>query len=492
MKILSSSQIKALDLKTIEQERISSIELMERASWAFVRQFEKIYAHQSTVHLFCGNGNNGGDGLAIGRILSTLSFNVQVYLIETSNAPSPDFSANLIAIHDHLLPHRIHDQTQFPKLDANQVCIDALLGTGLSRPVTGIAAQLIHHLNQSSCEIVAVDIASGLYVDRPNDLEDAIIKPTYTFTFQVPKLSFMFPANDVFVGKWEVLDIQLDKPTLAAIETPYLYTDPLFVKKNRKHRPKFSHKGTFGHALIMAGSYGKMGAAILASKACLRSGVGLLTMHIPGCGYEIAQISIPEAMVSVDDLFKNLSHMPELAPYHAIGIGPGIDTNLNSVEILKQLLIHAKVPLVLDADAINILAYHPDLISLLPPNTILTPHPKEFERLTKKTINEFERLETAMAFASEHKVIICLKGAHTAVILPRGAVHFNSTGNPGMSTGGTGDVLTGIITGLLAQQYAPQDAAILGVYIHGKAGDVAAAQRSESALIASDLIEALR
>ena len=491
MKIFNVEQIRAMDAHTIAHEPITSINLMERASQAFVRWFCNQYVNTRPIAVFCGKGNNGGDGLAIARILSGCGYDVQVFIVEYTLNATDDFRQNLSRLGNHLTASYIHSENDLPQLPKQVVCIDALLGTGLSRPVDGLLSRVITHLNTLSCKLVSVDIASGLYTDKPNNPSDIIIKPRFTVTFQLPKLAFLLPQNAEYVGEWHVVDIGLSERYISETATSFYFTDKLSAEKRIKPRQKFSHKGTYGHAVIIAGSYGKMGAAVLSGKACLRSGVGLLTMHVPACGYEIAQISVPEAMATVDESEKYISKAPDLTSATAIGMGPGIGQDAATAEVLEKVLESVKIPLIIDADALNILSANPHLLYKLPANTILTPHPKEFQRLAGESSNEYERLEKARAFAAKYKAIICLKGANTAVVLPNGEVHFNSTGNPGMATGGTGDVLTGIITSLLAQKYDPTDAAILGVYQHGLAGDRAAEARGQTALIASDVVEHL-
>ena len=492
MKILNVEQIRALDAFTIYNEPVSSVNLMERAAQAFAWWFCNQFVNTRPVTIFCGKGNNGGDGLAIARILSQKSYDVRVYIVEHTANPSADFSQNLNRLSDHLMPVPIREETDLPDLSEKTICIDALLGSGLSRPADGIMAKVIRVLNDSGNKVVSVDVASGLFIDKSNGKEDPIIQPLFTITFQLPKLAFFMPQNANFVGEWRVVDIGLDDRYIQEQPTPYHYTDSNYTESIIRPRQKFSHKGTFGHALIIAGSYGKIGAAILSGRGCLRSGVGLLTLHVPDCGYEIVQIALPEAMVSVDENQKYNTGFGDISSYSAIGIGPGLGQEPSTEEMLEKLLSEAKIPLVIDADALNIISQNPDLLEKLPENSILTPHPKEFLRLVGETSNDFERLEEGRKFSQKYKVIICLKGANTAVILPNGEVCFNSTGNAGMATGGTGDVLTGIITSLIAQGYKPEHAAILGVYEHGLAGDRAASKKGQSAMIASDVIENLR
>jgi hydroxyethylthiazole kinase-like uncharacterized protein yjeF len=491
MKILNANQIRDLDAYTIQNQPVSSIDLMERASHAFADWFTNNFDTAKPVQVFCGKGNNGGDGLAISRILLGKGYEVQVFVIDYSQESSNDFKKNLERLQSQLQVQFLTESSAMPEADQNTIIIDALLGSGLSRPVSGLLEDVIQKINDLPCTIISVDIASGLYVDKSNDKSDTIIQPNYTITFQLPKLAFMMPQNAAFTGDWHVVNIGLDEKFIENTSTPYYFTDQPAGEALVKKREKFSHKGTFGHALILAGAYGKMGAAVLSSRACVHSGAGLLTVHIPECGYEIMQISLPEAMISIDPNQKNITSLPELDSYSAIGIGPGVGQEPLTVRTLDDLLDKIKVPLIIDADALNILSKHPDLLEKLPAKTILSPHPKEFQRLAGESANEYDRLELARNFARKYNIIICLKGAYTAVILTNGDVHFNSTGNAGMATGGSGDVLTGILTALLAQKYPPEHAAIFGVYQHGLAGDRAAEKKTMTALIASDIIENL-
>jgi len=355
-----------------------------------------------------------------------------------------------------------------------------------------MAADIVKAINETKAEVISIDIPSGLMGEdnSANDLS-AIIKANYTLTFEFPKISFLFPENNTYVGHWEVLPIGLHKQAIQQTDSNFMYLSKDFIAGKIKKREKFSHKGTYGHALLIAGSYGKMGAAVLASRACLRSGVGLLTTHIPRLGYEIMQNSVAEAMASIDDSDIVFSSLPELTNYTAIGIGPGIDKKEVTHLALVELMYAKPSKLVLDADAINILAENMLEITLLPENTILTPHPKEFERLAGPFENTYGRLQLQLQFSVQYKVIVICKGAHTCITFPDGKVFFNSTGNAGMATGGSGDVLTGIILGLLAQEYSIQDAALVGVYLHGLAGDLAARRLGQHAMIAGDIIDEL-
>ncbi len=352
--------------------------------------------------------------------------------------------------------------------------------------------ELIAHLNNSFAQIVSIDIPSGLMGEsNSGNILENIIQANFTLPLQFPKLSFLFAENESFTGDWEVLPIGLHPEIIQQKNTPYFYVTKDFIKANKKHRNKFSHKGTFGHALLISGCYGKMGAAVLASQACLSSGVGLLTTHIPRMGNDIMQISVPEAMISFDQSDILFSQPPDLSEYNAIGVGPALGCRNNSQAGLQMLIEETKKPIVIDADALNILAQNQDWFNKLPENSILTPHPKEFERLTEKAESGYNRHLMQIEFSIKHKVIVVLKGAYTSITSPDGRCFFNSTGNPGMATAGSGDVLTGIVLSLLSQGYEPLLAAIIGVFIHGTAGDLARDYLGEEALTASDIINNL-
>jgi len=489
MKIFTAPQIREADAYTIVHEPIASIDLMKRASAAFVESFCELVTKPKKVYVFCGQGNNGGDGLVISRYLIKKGYSVKVFVLNISDNFSPDCKANLDALTkaNPNLVFNINTENDFPTLHEDTIVIDAIFGTGLSRPVEGLAASAIHYLNHSDSQIFAVDIPSGMYCDKANG---AIIKAKYTFTFQLPKLSFLMCSNTSYVGEWKVLDIGLDENFIGTTKTPYQTIDAEYIKTFFKHRQKCSHKGTFGHSLIIAGAYGKMGAAVLSANACLRAGTGLLTVYIPKCGYTIMQTALPEAMAITDNEENSITDIPGLEHYQAIGIGPGIGTEEHTARAFKKLLLSAHKPLVIDADALNLLSKEPSLLNQLPKNSVLTPHIGEFSRLTGPSNNDWERMEKARNFAAQHNCVLVLKGAYTSVNLPGGDTFFNITGNQDMATGGSGDVLTGIITGLLAQGYEPAEAAILGVYIHGRAGDLAVGKHTQG-LIARDIIENL-
>lgn len=493
MKILTCEQIRRVDQFTIHHEPVFSVDLMERAAASCFLWLKEHFGKLSKVKIFVGPGNNGGDGLAIARMLADDGIDVSVYVFSAVEKLSPDAFVNYNRL---VLQGKVElliiDRPVFPEILEDDIVIDALFGSGLSRPLDGWAAQIVERINQSNAAVVSIDIPSGLFgEDNAQNNSDAIVKADYTLTFQMPKLAFFFAENADYVGNLTMLDINLSREAIGMEDSLYILNTSPDISALLKKRGHFSHKGIFGHALLIAGSHGKIGAAVLASGACLRSGVGLLTVQLPKVGYDIMQISLPEAMVVPDIDNFQISEMPETDKFSSVGIGPGIGTSEPTAAVLLNVITKNKAPLVLDADAINILSLHPDWIRKLPLNSILTPHPREFDRIAGHSENGYERHLKQVKFSKKNNVIVILKGAYTSITSPDGLCYFNPTGNPGMATAGSGDVLTGIVLSLLAQGYKPIDAACLGVYLHGLAGDMAVENLSEEALIASDIIKHL-
>jgi ADP-dependent NAD(P)H-hydrate dehydratase / NAD(P)H-hydrate epimerase len=489
LKILNTKQIKELDAYTIENEPAASIDLMERACRAFVDWFIQYIEPQKKIGIVCGTGNNGGDGLGIARMLKDWNYPVKVWVIRGLVPETEDFQKNFRRISGTIDIIDIKSETDIGIFEDREVLIDAIFGSGLSRPTEGLYAHVISRMNESDALRIAVDIPSGLSADKPSSGE--IIKAHYTVTFQLPKLSFLFPESYAYTGEWVIVDIGLNKQFIKRSDSPHHFVRLKDVRKMLKPRGRFDHKGNYGHALLIAGSYGKMGAAILAARSALRAGLGLLTVRVPKCGYEIIQTAVPEAMADADHHENFFSHSIPLESFQTVGIGPGIGQDPLTVKALVLLLEKFRRPMVIDADALNILAAHREFLKHVPPNSIFTPHPKEFERLVGPSANGFERLEKQIDLSRELQSFVILKGAFSSISTPDGTVYFNSTGNPGMATGGTGDVLTGVITGLLAQNYESREAAILGTFLHGLAGDIARNEKGVDSIIASDLIDCL-
>ncbi len=494
IKIFPTERVKELDRFTITNEPISSIDLVERASAAFVQEFCRHCSKQSRIVVFAGQGNNGADALAVARLLRDESYRVETFLFNPTEHLSPDCETNkqrLLAT-ENVEFTEVTQDFEPPVLTEHDVVVDGLFGSGLSRPLTGGFAAVVKYINRSDAEVISIDIPSGLFgEDNHGNDPEAIVRADKTLTFGFPKLAFFFPENAGYVGEWKVLDIGIHPDIVRSTLTQYMMVTEEDIAEVFQPRERFAHKGTFGHALLIAGSKGKMGAALLAARSCLRSGCGMLTVHIPQRGEAMMQTAFPEAMVSFDQNADHFTSVPETATYSAIGAGPGLGQHLESATALERLLKTTDKPLVLDADALNIIASNNDLISHIPSHSILTPHPKEFDRIAGESSCMEERLRKARSFAVSNKLCVVLKGAYTAVCTPEGNVYFNSTGNPGMATAGSGDVLTGIILGLLAEGIEPETAAVAGVFLHGAAGDLAAAYRSEESMIAGDITDML-
>ena len=488
--ILSSEQIRECDKYTIEETGISSLELMERASISFTNKFRQLFEDNFRVVIVTGVGNNGGDGLAIARLLKAKHYKVKVYSIGKGEKSSPDFKANQERFPDKI--NWIEDKTHFPKLDHRDIVVDSIFGSGLSRPIEGLYADLISFLNDSVSKIVSVDIASGL---RSNESSSgAIIEPMATLTFQMPKLAFFQPELGKYVGDLHVIPIGLDKYFVESQKTKNYFLEKSDIADLLKPRDKYSHKADFGRARLIAGSHGKLGAAVLAAKAILRSGAGLLHTLIPESGMTMMLQSVPETMIIPSDSKNMITEIPTASQtIQCTGIGPGLGTHEETVSAFKTFLekLDKHEKLVIDADGINMLAQNPSLLDLLPQDAILTPHPGEFRRLVGDWSDDFDKIEKLRELCTSRKLNMVLKGANSAVCDSEGNVVFNDSGNPGMATAGSGDVLLGVITGLVSQGMEPSEALLTGVFVHGMAGDLAANEFGERSMIASDIIDQL-
>jgi len=493
MKLFTTSDIRKLDKYTIEKEPVSSIDLMERAGKKFTDEFISRFDNSRHVYVFAGQGNNGGDALVIARMLLSKSYEVHVFLCNPEKRLSSDCRVNK----DRLLEEpnvrftEINSEFLPPTLTRNDIIIDGLFGSGLNKPLEGGFAGLVRYINDSPATVVAVDIPSGLFGEDTRITDNQpIVKADFTFTFQFPKLSFFFPESAPYIGVCKILDINIHPDAIKSVDTDFYLLEQDEVANLLKKRNKFSHKGNYGHGLLFVGSFGKIGAGILSVKACLRSGIGLLTAHIPECGMSAMHAAVPETILSLDPSDQYITEFPDLTPYTAFAAGPGLGTFTRTSAFLENLLSNIDTrPIVLDADALNIVATWPVIDNVFPDNCILTPHPKEFDRLAGSSQTSYERLTKARNFVREHKVFVVLKGTYTAIVCPDGDCFFNTTGNPGMATGGSGDVLTGMILSFLAQGYSPKQAAVLGVYLHGLAGDIAAEKISEESMIAGDIVD---
>ena len=495
MKIFTSAQIHELDKYTIDHEPIKSIDLMERAAIQLTDSIVAEWDKDMKVVVFAGPGNNGGDALAVARMLAVRGYNVSTWLFNTSGRLSDDCKKNRDRLKDVKQVASfvvVTEEFDPPTLDAQTLVVDGLFGSGLNKPLTGGFASLVKYVNASPAKVVSIDIPSGLMTESNEyNVKSNIMKADVTLTLQQPKLSFLFPENQQFIGHVEVLDIGISQEGIDKTDAQFYILEKSDITPCLKRRDPFAHKGSMGHALLVAGSRGMAGAAMLAAKACLRTGVGKVTVHTPACNTLPLQIGVPEVVLDVDSDTNVVSEAVDTDCFKAMGIGPGLGTNENTAIAVIGQMRRAQCPIVVDADALNILAAHKAWLQQIPVGAILTPHIGEFDRLEGVSTDSYERLSKAMLLAERQHAYIVLKGHYTAIITPGGRVLFSPTGNPGMATAGSGDVLTGIITALLARGYTQGEACAIGTYLHGLAGDIAARTLGEESLIASDIINSL-
>lgn len=493
MKIFTSKQIHEWDAYTIKQESITSLDLMERSAIAVTEAITKRWNTKVPIIVFAGPGNNGGDALAVARLLAQKQYNVVAYLFNIRNHISDDCNSNKLRLKESKRLKKFVEVTnEFdpPELTAETLVIDGLFGSGLNKPLSGGFASLVKYINSSACTVVSIDLPSGLMAeDNSYNISANVVKADYTFTLQTKKLCMYFTESQRYLGELEVLDIGLSKDWVAETPSQLSIVERDNILPLIKTRDDFAHKGRMGHALIVAGCYGMCGAAVMATKACLRAGVGKVTVHVPGRNYDIMQISVPEAITQLDKDEHCFSEAVSLDAYDALAIGPGIgQRDTTAVAVISQIRSSQK-PTVIDADALNILGSRRSWMQQLPQGILMTPHPKEFDRLDGTESNsDYERLSKARDMAQRLQAYILLKGHYSAFCQPDGTVIFNSTGNGGMATAGSGDVLTGIIVGLMARGYTTAEAAVTGMYLHGLAGDIAAEKVGLESLIATDII----
>ena len=496
MKIFTSAQIHELDKYTIQHEPIKSIDLMERASKAIAEAIMRRWTNQTPIVTFAGPGNNGGDALAVSRMLATQGYNVRVYLFNITGRLSDDCAANRQRVREcKRIKEFMEVTTKFdpPALEAGDLVIDGLFGSGINKPLAGGFAALVKYINQCPARVVSIDMPSGLMTeDNSYNVRANIIRADLTLTLHGKKLSMFLADCQEFLGEIQVLDIRLSDEYVQKTDAAYSLLEESDIRPRILHRDDFAHKGSMGNALLIAGSYGMSGAAILASRACLRSGAGKVTVHTPRKNYGMMQVSVPEAVLQMDHEETYFSESVDTDDFDALGIGPGLGQQENTAIALITQLKRTQCPIIADADALNILANHRAWIPQLPKGIILTPHPKEFDRLSSVASNgSYERLQRAKDLAQNIHCYIILKGHYSALCLPDGHVVFNPTGNSGMATAGSGDVLTGIITGLLARGYQRRNACEVGMYLHGLAGDIAAKELGKESLVAGDIIRYL-
>ncbi len=516
MKILTSAEMQRVDRLTTEQFGVPSLTLMENAGRAVVEflaeRFSPLDSHE--ILILCGRGNNGGDGFVVARRLRDQGLKPRVVLFSDPQKVQGDAAVNLERLSASGAPEVVPDvaawQALRPKVENATLLIDALLGTGLSKPLEGLLLEVVRDVNERfrKAHVVAVDLPSGVSADS-GDLPGESVRAETTVTFTAPKRAHVFPPACEQAGDWVVRPIGTPREALendSALKLNLAFPEDLaWLAQPRKPE---AHKGDFGHVLIIAGSVGKTGAAALAARAALRAGAGLVTVATPGSalpiiaslGMEFMTEPLPETDAGTISLrsfdYGRLDKLVEGKT--ALAIGPGIGTVLETAEFVRTAVNRYDLPLVLDADGLNAFAHCMTAFRAsggyeFP--AVLTPHPGEMTRLTGQQTKEIQarRIEVAREFAGKYKVHLVLKGYRTVSAAPDGQVWINPTGNPGMATGGTGDVLTGVLAGLLAQHSRRPAAAVVAgaVYLHGLAGDIASTETGQNSLIAGDLIEAL-
>lgn len=496
MKIFTSAQIHELDNYTIEHEPIKSIDLMERAAKTLVHAIAQRWMSSVPVVVFAGPGNNGGDALAVSRLLTEQGYLVQTFLFNINGHLSADCAENKRRLLEtkkaKSLFTEVTQEFDPPQLEHGMLVVDGLFGSGLNKPLSGGFASLVKYINASKADVVSIDMPSGLMTeDNTYNVRQNIVRANLTLTLGQQKLSMLFAENQPFIGELQVLDIGLSREGIEKTESQFTILETADVKPLMLKRDPFAHKGSMGSALLIAGSYGMAGAAILATEACLRSGTGKVTAYSPRKNVAVLQTAVPEAVLQIGNEETAFAEAIDTEDFQAVAIGPGLGTSEQTAIATIAQLRRTQCPLVCDADAINILSSHRAWLQQLPKEIIMTPHPKEFDRLEGHSADSYERLSKARDLAQRISGYVILKGHRSALCLPDGHIMFNSTGNAGMATGGSGDVLTGILAGLLARGYSRKSACIVGMYLHGLAGDIAAAEIGEESLIARDIIRCL-
>lgn len=493
MKIFGNDTLRAIDKLTIENEGVTSLELIERAAEAITNEIMLRWRPNKKVSVFAGPGNNGADALVVSRMLIEQGFTPEIYLF---NIGRKHLNSECAQCRDCLIEMgytniiEVVDNFRLPELDPDQLVIDGLFGSGLKNSLMGGFITLVRYINESQATIVSIDVPSGLHGDwNPSPVNRDIIHANLTLTIQLPRLAFLFKENAELVGEWKILDIGLSADAIRNAPTDFYFVEKSDIRQVIRRRDSFASKADCGSGLIIAGSYGMMGAAVLCAKGALRSGAGKITVHSPRCGYSVMQSSVPEVLFDADSHDIVLKDIVPSRNYNAIAVGPGIGVNEATVTTLEEFLKRSQSPVILDADALNCIAKRPALLNYIPTDSILTPHAAEFDRIFGVHKNDECRLQKAIEMARKYGVIIVLKGRYTAIVRRDGRVYFNSSGNAALATAGSGDVLTGLMLGFMAQGYAPEIASLISVYVHGVAGELASEEHGIHGVTAGDVAQ---
>ncbi len=505
MKVASSAEMKTLDQRAIEEYGIPGVVLMENAAIQLVRVLLENYKQftHGKFFIFCGKGNNGGDGFAIARHLANQGRQVNIILLAEPEKIGGDAAVNLRIAQKMGLPFQTITTSEKllslrQAISGQDLVIDAIFGTGLSTAVRGFYKEAIDFINELPNQVVAVDIPSGLNADT-GKVEGSCIRADLTISFGLPKMAHLLTPASTHVGCLEVVGISIPPKLVEEAGIKVNWLEKKDVAGLLGSRPLDSHKGDYGHLLIMGGSEGKGGAPAMAALAGLRSGAGLVTLAVPEKVHQAIEMGLmevmseplnkPEKRILVESSYENLE--PLLAGKSALVIGPGIGAQPETGKFLQKVIASTAIPMIIDADGLNLLALDKKILERKNAPIILTPHPGEMGRLMNIPTKEVQsnRLEVAMDLAQSTGCFIVLKGAGTIVASPQGDAFINTTGNPGMATAGTGDVLAGMVGGFLAQGLGPEEATNVGVFLHGLAGDLAAKEFGERSLIAGDMIQ---
>ena len=492
MKLFTNDEIRAIERYTIEQEGVSLAELIERVAEGVTDEVCARWRSDKPTIIFAGPGNNGADALATGRLLCHHGFRPEIYLFNIGgNKLSADCAAQrdrLLAEHPDVMFTEVTKSFNMPQLHANYLVIDGLFGSGLNEELKGGFKVLVQNVNDEKATVVSIDLPSGMFGDwNPHIVNRDTVHATLTLAIQFPRLCFFIPDNAELIGEWKVIDIGLSEQAISQSPVNFCLVEKRDVRHRLHHRKEFCSKADFGSAILYAGSYGMMGAAVLSASGALRAGLGKLTVCAPKCGYTILQTSVPEAMYHYNRGEMNIVDIRPERSFSAIGVGPGIGTHELTVMALEDFLASINQPVVLDADALNCIAIKPSMLNTIPVLSVLTPHAGEFDRMFGPQTSGEARLRTAIEKAKYYNIFIILKGHYTAIVRPDGKVYFNSSGTPALATPGSGDVLTGILLAMLAQGYPAELASIIAVYIHGLAGELAASEHGEYGVLAGDI-----
>ncbi len=492
MKLFTTQQLNDIARYTIEHDKISIIDFVERVAEGVAFEIEARWRPGKPVVVFAGCEDNGAQALAVARILSEHGYKPEVYLINVGgnalNTTCKAYRDALLALDTDIYFNEIVKEFSIPRLSSNHLVIDGLFGPGIKEGLKGGYRTLVQYINDSGATVVSIDVPSGMFGDsNPFAVNRDIIHADLTLAIQFPRIAFFNPDNAELVGEWKIIDIGMNETSIRNTQARHHLIEADEIKSLLKSRPLHCSKADFGAGLLIAGSYGMMGAAVLGARGAIRSGIGKLTVQSPKCGYQIMQSSVPDVLYQYNKGEYYITQLEVDKPFDAVAIGPGIGTNDATLQALENFLLARTSPVILDADALNCIARKPTLLNSVPVLSIITPHIGEFDRLFGQHTSAEMRLQKAVEMARFYNIIIVLKGHYTATVRPDGVVCFNSSGTPAMATAGSGDVLTGIILSLVAQGYKPEQASMMGVYIHGIAGELAAREHGEYGVTASDI-----